>query len=163
MTERQTTKEDFYAPLLVRAETTARLDSLHAKPQSELTDEAVFQAIADTFATIGREDFEKCETGPEGFPPVDWEKTDEVSGKTSTYGDVFVGYYPKDTEATEMAFIEFPGHIVRFSRDLAAHQLSSTRREIEDDEHKPHTLSPEERKGILTALTELLEVTRQVG
>lgn len=161
MTERQITQEDFYAPLLVRTETLAKLDSLHAKPQGELTDEDVFQAVADTFATIGREDFERGETGPEGFTPVDWEKNDEISGETSTYGRVFVAY--RKDAITETTVIEFPAHTVKLSRDLGTRLLSSARGEIEieDEEYKPHTLPPEERKGILTALTELLEVTIQ--
>lgn len=158
--ERVVPSEGFYSPLLSRAETTARLDSLHAKPQEQLTDEDMFQAIADTFATIGREDFEHGETGPEGFTPVDWEENDEISGETSTYGVVFVGYY-KDTETVEKAFIEFPSYTIKLSRDLATHSLSPTRCEVEEDEHKPHSLSPEERKGILTALTELLESTNK--
>ena len=166
----QQSKVEFYAPVTKYSETLERLSSLSVVENP--TNEDLFKAIADTFATIATINFENGKNvilKGHQYRAEDWRETDDLQFSTKKLPRVYIGYcQPKEGERVpEAAFIEgicdgAPHNSIFFEKSdngsVNVYMLEGGK-----DEGAPYNIPVHEKKIIVGTLLEAMNSTQPVS
>lgn len=155
-----TPSDNFYQPLTDIDVTKSKLSLLLSK-QTSITDEEIFEVIADCFATIATRTFQ--EEAADGEEPAPWGVADEAEFHRPGHGTVFMSYWrepwSENAPREEEAWIQYSPSVYYFRRDSSG-KVSTYRNDNIGNpysEECPHKMRSRQRRTILGIVQQGLE------
>lgn len=156
--------DNFYQPLTDIASAKNKLSSLLSKV-TPITDQDVFEAIADGFASIAERNFQA--EAAEGQEAVPWYIADEVEFHSPGRGSVFMSYYQdpasENIPREEEAWIQYSRPVYYFRRDAAGRVsvLRNTNVSDANSQDTPYMMQAREKRNILGIVQQGLDSAPQ--